>query len=147
VISTPPRRRNSRNVREAKIALAASPALSHNASMTDEFPFSIWVEPNPLYTQRFRWTVREGERATRRSPRSYCDRQEAENEANIAMAKMELRRIGMERTMPTKRPSSCGGLVIGRTNNEMKAAGTMNKDHNLPSCLYVFQGAAGDASN
>jgi hypothetical protein len=64
--------------------------------MVEEFPFSVWIEPDPLNAQRFRWTVREGGRIAIRSQRSYDDRREAENEADIAMAKLELRRMVAE---------------------------------------------------
>jgi hypothetical protein len=64
--------------------------------MVEEFPFSVRIEPDPLNARRFRWTVREGERIALRSPRSYGERQEAENEADLAMAKMELRRMVTE---------------------------------------------------
>jgi hypothetical protein len=70
--------------------------LSHNAVVSEEFPFSVWIEPDPLNAQRFRWTVREGERIALRSPRSYGDRQEAESAATDAMMLMELRRAGID---------------------------------------------------
>jgi hypothetical protein len=63
--------------------------------MVEEFPFSVWIEPDPLNVQRFRWMIREGERIALRSPRSYGDRREAKNEADLAVAKMELRRVGV----------------------------------------------------
>jgi hypothetical protein len=63
--------------------------------MVEEFPFSVRIEPDPLNAQRFRWTVRESGRIAVRSQRSYDDRREAENEADLVMAKMELRRVGL----------------------------------------------------
>jgi hypothetical protein len=67
------------------------------AIVSEEFPFSVWIEPDPLNARRFRWSIREGERIALRSERSYGDRREAEDQAALAMMRMELRRAGLGR--------------------------------------------------
>jgi hypothetical protein len=56
--------------------------------MSERHPFTYKIEPDPLNTLRFRWTVCEGTQVHVRSPRSYADRGEAKEEASAAMMKL-----------------------------------------------------------
>jgi hypothetical protein len=76
----------------AKIALATSPPLWHNASMVEAHPLSIKIEPGRVDGRRFWWSVCDGDRVIERSSYSLPTRREAEKEATEARSRAETRR-------------------------------------------------------
>jgi hypothetical protein len=77
--------------RQAKIGLAPSPPLSHNAIMVEAQPLSIKIEAGRVDGRRFWWSVWEGARAIERSPHSLATRREAEKEAAEALKRVKAR--------------------------------------------------------
>jgi len=55
--------------------------------MADKHPFSIKIATDPLDESRFRWMLCEGEQVVIRSPHSYANRHEAEEQAKRMLQK------------------------------------------------------------
>ncbi len=56
-------------------------------SANDGAKFTVIVEADPLNAAHFRWEIHEGDQIHMRSPHAYETREEAEEEANVALEK------------------------------------------------------------